>query len=378
MNIEMMESKGLKIYECVAGSHAYGTNTPQSDVDIRGIFMLPDEDRVSLFDPVQQVSDDTNDTTYFELRRYFELALKANPNILELLWMPEDCIRIWEPPMQLLFENREMFLSKVAMQSFSGYAYAQIKRARGQNKWVNNPQSAEPPDKLDFCWFIPLFNNVLKHCWDVSCPEDFEDPSCGFPARPVPVKNNIYNIDLAECHIAKLEHCENIYRLYHYGEDGKGVFRGPNQQLVVESIPKRDEFEKLRGFLIFNEQACDAAKRDHKNYWEWVEKRNKTRWVTQERGEIDYDAKNLLHCMRLMLSGMSILENGYPIVRFEGEQRKLLMDIRQGRFEYDELMEMMTDYEARLKFLGEKSDLPNKANSKKANALYRRIVAAYG
>jgi predicted nucleotidyltransferase len=372
-----MESKGLKIYECVAGSHAYGTNTPQSDVDIRGIFMLPREELISLSYPVQQVSDETNDITYFELRRYFELALKANPNILELLWMPPDCIRFCDPAMTMLFQQREIFLSKVAMESFSGYAYAQIKRAKGQNKWVNNPQPEEPPDKLDFCWLIHLFSPALEYCWDCDYPEDIEDPEIGFPVRPIPIRNNPYRIKLDECHVAKLEHCENIYRLYCYGEEAKGVFRGPNQQLVVESIPKRDEFEKLRGLLIFNEQAYDAAKRDHKNYWEWVEKRNKARWITQESGEIDYDAKNMMHCMRLMLSGMSILEHGAPIVRFEGEQRELLMNIRNGKFEYPCLMAMMEEYEARLKDLGKKSQLPDKASYKKAERLYQQIVEEY-
>jgi hypothetical protein len=274
------------------------------------------------------------------------------------------------------------------MESFSGYAYAQIKRAKGRNKWVNNPKPKTPPDKLDFCWFIPIFSEAIQCVKDCSPPDDIENPGCGFPMRPIAVQES--RVDLAECHVAKLEHCENIYRLYEYPSlsfpagDGRpivkprGVFRGENQQLVVESISKEEEFWNFRGLLIFNEQAYARAKKDHKSYWEWVEKRNKARWVTQERGEIDFDSKNMMHCMRLMLSGMSILENGFPIVRFEGAQRDLLMDIRNGRFQYEELMQMMEEYEARLKELGEKSSLPDKADYKKANRLYRQIMKEHG
>mgnify|MGYP001059019150 CR=1 FL=1 len=46
-----------KIFECIGGSHAYGTNVETSDVDLRGIYMLPISHHISLDAPLHQVSD---------------------------------------------------------------------------------------------------------------------------------------------------------------------------------------------------------------------------------------------------------------------------------------------------------------------------------
>ena len=58
---------------------------------------------------------------------------------------------------------------------------------------------------------------------------------------------------------------------------------------------------------------------DWKNYWTWIKERNPNRWIAQEKGEINYDTKNMQHCIRLLLSTKNILTKGEPIVRFEGD-----------------------------------------------------------
>ena len=50
-------------------------------------------------------------TVYYSLRRTLELLAGANPNILELLYMPEDCVRIDTPEMQQLRAHRPMFIT---------------------------------------------------------------------------------------------------------------------------------------------------------------------------------------------------------------------------------------------------------------------------
>ena len=127
------EAKENMIFECIAGSHAYGTNTVDSDIDIRGIFQLPPSAFLSLERPPLQVSDEKNDVTYWELRRYFELAANCNPNIIEIMWTPDNCIRHKSWAMAMLLERRDEFISKRTYHTFSGYAHSQIKRAQGQN-----------------------------------------------------------------------------------------------------------------------------------------------------------------------------------------------------------------------------------------------------
>ncbi len=80
------------IFRGIAGSHAYGTAKSDSDTDIRGIYVLRANAYLGLTSPVEQLSDERNDTTYYALRRFFELAAAANPNIIELLYLPQDCL----------------------------------------------------------------------------------------------------------------------------------------------------------------------------------------------------------------------------------------------------------------------------------------------
>jgi uncharacterized protein len=165
-----------------------------------------------------------------------------------------------------------------------------------------------------------------------------------------------------------------MYRLYRkVDKDGKGVFRGPNQQLTVDSIPKDHEYDGLAGLLIYNETAYDRAHKDWKNYWDWMKARNEHRWVAQERGEIDYDAKNMMHCLRLLWSGKSIMEGNGPIVRFEGTKLAILKDIRAGSYSYEYLMDMVENEMASLEAMKDESTLPRKVNSKAIEDLYRKL-----
>ncbi len=84
-------ARGLILLECLSGSRAYGTDTPESDTDIRGIFIAPREQFYGLEHPAQ-ISDETNDTTYYEIGRFIELLTKNNPNILELIFTRGDSV----------------------------------------------------------------------------------------------------------------------------------------------------------------------------------------------------------------------------------------------------------------------------------------------
>jgi hypothetical protein len=81
--------------------------------------------------------------------------------------------------------------------------------------------------------------------------------------------------------------------------------------------------------------------------------------VSQESGDIDYDAKNLMHTFRLLMSAENIFENGEPLVRFCGTRLKLLMDVRAGKFAYEQLLDMGAARIETLQNLHAKSTLPD-------------------
>jgi uncharacterized protein len=140
------------IFQCIAGSHAYGTSTSSSDEDVRGVFAVPGISYLSLIQPADQFGDGRGDIVYYSLRRFVELLAHANPNILELLFMPDDCIRTSSPEMDMLLRDRHLFVSKQCADTHAGYAMAQLKKAKGQNKWINTPKPEQAPRKEDFCY----------------------------------------------------------------------------------------------------------------------------------------------------------------------------------------------------------------------------------
>lgn len=345
------------LFDCIAGSRAYGTAQADSDEDIRGIFVLPAAAYLDLVPPPNQIADARNDVVYYSLRRTIDLLSAANPSLLELLYMPADCVRRSSPEMEQLLQQRTLFISRRCADAHVGYAFSQIRKARGQNKWINQPKSEQPPRKEDYCHVVTRERLV----------------GGAAPCRPQSLAAS--GIDLTRHHAARLEHARDIYRLYDCGDAARGVFRG--DALAAESIAADDKNARFAGLLLFNEQGWKQAMADHQNYWTWRRERNEARWRQQESGELDFDAKNLMHTIRLLLSGKSILERGEPLVRVSGESLQLLRDIRTGRYRYEEILAIADDIVADCERLKTHSDLPEEPDAAAANALLFRLTEAW-
>jgi len=379
MDLKTLEDSGLILYKTIVGSRAYGTNNETSDTDIKGFYWVDPSEYLSLNPPVtpqtSQINDEKHNVVFYSLYRAFELLKTANPNFIELLWTPKDCvIKTDDVIMPILLENRNLFITKEAYHSHADYALAQIKKAKGKNKKVHNPCPETMPVKEDFCRVILLSNFQWEECdlgSDIPCEENGWTFKNMFPFRPTPIKET--NINLNYCHVASLEHAPNIYRLYHYGDKAKGVFRGDNM-LVCESIPKQDEWDKIIGLLIYDKNEYDKAVKDWHSYWDWVNNRNDHRWIDQEKGLLTYDAKNMMHSFRLIYSGINILETGEPIVRFEGDKLQFLKDIRNAMFSYGELMDLLSGLNIEMEKALKKCILPLSSDPKLLNSLYGKIM----
>src|ERR1043165_1289215 len=149
LTIEQIKNNGWLIFEAITGSKAYGLATERSDTDIRGVFVLPKELFYSL-EYTPQVSNESNDIVYYELRRFIELLSKNNPNIIELFNVPEGCVLYKHELMNGI--KPELFLSKLCEQTFANYAFTQIKKAYGLEKKIVNPVDEERKSVLDFCY----------------------------------------------------------------------------------------------------------------------------------------------------------------------------------------------------------------------------------
>jgi predicted nucleotidyltransferase len=127
------------VFRCVTGSRAYGLDREGSDVDRRGVYLPPADLHWSLYGVPQQLESKETEECYWELGKFLLLALKANPNILECLWSP--LVERVTPVGEELLEIRDAFLSRLAYQTYNGYALSQFKkleqdlRVRGKVRW---------------------------------------------------------------------------------------------------------------------------------------------------------------------------------------------------------------------------------------------------
>jgi hypothetical protein len=127
------------ILRVVVGSRAFGLDNAESDTDLRGIYLPPADLQWSLWGVPEQVDEDATQEVYWELQKFLILALKANPNVLEVLYSP--LVELAAPLATELLGMRQAFLSKLVYATYNGYVMSQFKklsgdlRNRGEVKW---------------------------------------------------------------------------------------------------------------------------------------------------------------------------------------------------------------------------------------------------
>lgn len=117
------------------GSISHGTYIPSTDPnsiddkDIMGVCVADESIYFGLGRFEQKEAKYKEwDSVVYEIRKFFRLLLKGNPNVLGLLWLqPHNYIHI-DPTGQLIIDNRNLFVSKQSYFSFSGYAHGQLHR----------------------------------------------------------------------------------------------------------------------------------------------------------------------------------------------------------------------------------------------------------
>jgi predicted nucleotidyltransferase len=127
------------IYACVMGSRAFGLATEESDTDRRGVYLTPTPLFWRFDKPPTHVEGPAEEQFSWELERFCELALRANPNILECLHSP--LVEHVDDTGRELLAVRDAFLSRRVHETFTRYAHGQRRkldadvRAHGAPRW---------------------------------------------------------------------------------------------------------------------------------------------------------------------------------------------------------------------------------------------------
>lgn len=172
MLLDKLEKKGLitpppfvvsnACYLTIMGSHAYGVadtsvKSKIPDYDVYG-FCIPPKDVIfphmrgeiqgfgtpgQRFEQYQKhhiMDNDAHgghgqewDLQIFNIVKYFELCRENNPNMIDSLFTPENCVMHCTQVGRLVRDNRKKFLSKEAWKKFRGYAWSQMHKMESKN-----------------------------------------------------------------------------------------------------------------------------------------------------------------------------------------------------------------------------------------------------
>ena len=349
---ELKQQRSCILLECISGSRAYNLQVPASDTDIKGVFILPQSELYGMF-YTPQVANESNDEVYFEIRRFLELLEKNNPNILELLSTTAQN-ELYRHPLMDLVKPAD-FLSRLCLDTFAGYAKAQIKKARGLNKKINQsyPETRKPV--IEFCYVIR-----------------------GGQRMPLLEWLSEKGLQPEDCGLSKIDHFRDVYALYHRQQFTaavafKGIFSGENANDVqLSSVPPGVD---PLGIIHFNKDGYTVYCKDFASYWEWVELRNDARYQHNQALGADYDSKHMMHTFRLLNMAAEIAR--YKEVRVYREDRDFLLRIRNGAFSYDTLLEMAAEKLDQMEQLYAASDLPEQPDPALAASLLIRIREEY-
>ncbi len=302
----------------LGGSLAYGTSTPNSDTDIRGVFSNSLND-LFLGKDNEQVVDTVTDTVLYSLQKIFNLLSQCNPNTIEILGLSDDQVIQTSPAWEMVRQNKDLFLSKRAVQTFGGYANSQLRRL--ETKKARETGQAQKEKYI----------------------------------------------------LGSIESAQDVFRQNYakMDSDSMKLFIGPSEREGFETEIKCDIH--LTGYPLRDLTGMMNEYHSIVRDYDKLGKRNEKAIAHEKLG------KHAMHLVRLYYMAFDILEKG-EINTYRAKEHDLLMSIRNGEyFESDGITpkksfyDMVDKLDARLKQDKETTLLPDEPDMKKIHHLLQQV-----
>lgn len=262
----------------LAGSQCYGTATPSSDVDVKGIACPPKDYYFSLLKSFEQADKPVHLTSFidclspslkeiaiktklegsvYEITKYFKMLMEVNPNSLDTLFCDDADVLLITPMGQKIRDNRDIFLSKKVRYTFFSYSYSQMQRIKTHRNWLLlkaekepsredfglRPKTEIPKNQLDA---VEAYVKKQMDSWetDITSEDDIAEPT------KIKIREKVAFL-LKELKISSTERFVAACNLVGFEEN------------FILYLQKEREYEK--------------ALREHKQYLDWKRTRNEDR-----------------------------------------------------------------------------------------------------
>jgi len=138
------------LVKALGGSTAYGLNTPESDLDYRGVFINTEPSKILGLERMDHVQkQETDDVVYYELRKFFELLRNGNTGALEILFS-EDFLETSEV-FEEIRANKFKFVDTDKMfRCLLGYMQGELRLANGERTGVLGSKRKAHVEKYGF------------------------------------------------------------------------------------------------------------------------------------------------------------------------------------------------------------------------------------
>ena len=359
-------------YITLGGSHAYGTNTQDSDVDIRGWYMEKPQEILGMEQVEGQYENKETDSVFYSFRKYIKLLMNCNPNVIETLGTNQEHVLYADRVANELRENYMWFLSKKAFVTFAGYATAQLRRLENDSYTQSEKerhilQSLEAEmlqaqsnfNRFDSMEMLAQNQSMFRDCLKAKYPSHTCEQCAGIPA-------DIYN-DITTKEVSDdvfIKYAPIIISTYALDNSFKLYIDDSTQEDMDAEIYVDANLTHvtLRDYLRINSNMSNMLR----NYGK-LNKRN-------HKKDAPHLFKHAMHLVRLYLTGVDILEK-QQIVTYRSKEHDMLMTIRNGEMPFEKLFELQRKLECRLQKAKDNSKLPEQPNIQAINQFVINTLA---
>ncbi len=357
------------ILECYVGSFAYGTNIPSSDKDESGI-CIPTKDNYiggEKFEQANSWKDENGnkiDKTIYSIDKAIKLILDNNPNMVDLIYLPERCLIKVTPEWERFLAVRDEFISTKCRYSYARYAQNQIERINTHRSYLRNAV-AEP----------------IREDYGLPKVSMFPDTQYEIIAKlssdyvPLEQKDDFYR----EMSMMVDNEAVTIFRKYvepHLVPIVMGEFKKGQKEFLgmissISGVFLKDEYLDMAK----KELSYLSAYWNWKRYLEWKKTRNPARQVLEAK--CGYDSKHASHAIRLSRMCVEILEGKGVRVDRKGIDAEELVNIRMGNVPFEWVLEESRKLEEKAGFLYGTTLLKKEPNKDLINGIKMDIIERY-